>query len=359
MIAAKQILQTILCAISVSLSFAQTDTLPSYAQYDSRPSNAFRIAFWNQENLFDTYNDSLTNDEAFLPDGQNAWTESRYYTKLMNMSKSIVAVGGWEPVDLFGFCEVENKMVVRELVERTALRLAGYDVVHFDSPDSRGIDVALIYRKAKFNLVTARKIPVVFAEEGSRATRDILYVKGLVMNRDTLHFFVNHWPSRMGGALATAPKRNFAAKLVRTIVDSIFSVVPNANIVITGDFNDHPEDESMHVVLDATHDRDNLKENQLFNLMYEKTGKEGSHKFQGHWGILDQMVVTSGMLNNKSTLKVNEGIAHIFKASWLLMEDTQYTGHTLFRTYSGPRYLGGYSDHLPVWLDLVPALTEP
>lgn len=341
---------TILCILfSMHVASAQD----SLMRMEDRPNDHLRIGFWNQENLFDIYDDSLTNDESYTPEGDKGWTEGRYYAKLMNMSKAIAAIGGWNPIDVLGLCEVENKMVVRELVERTPLRSIGYEVVHYQSPDSRGIDVALIYRPDRFTLLHSEPVKVWFTEEGSRPTRDVLYVKGLALGKDTVHIFVNHWPSRWGGQAATEPKRMRAAEIVKAKVDSIFSVVPNAPVIITGDFNDEPEDRSMLEVLQAGHDRENLKDNTLFNLMFEKVGKEGSHKYQGHWGILDQIVVTSSMLRaDGNGLKVSGLQAHIFKAPFLLTEDARYTGHQLLRTHSGPRYLGGFSDHLPVFIDL-------
>jgi predicted extracellular nuclease len=316
-----------------------------------RPSQVFRLAFWNLENLFDTENDPKTADDDFTPEGNYRWNDNRYYKKLMNLSKTIVAIGGWLPVDVLGMCEVENKLVVKELIERTPLKEAGYDVVHYDSPDNRGIDVALIYRKSRFKLLHSEPIHVRF-DDGSRPTRDILYVKGLILNEDTLHIFVNHWPSRLGGAAASEPKRIHAASILKAKVDSIWKVVPNAALVITGDFNDEPEDHSVAKTLHAKHDRKNLEDNSLFNFMFEKLGKEGSHKFQGHWGIIDQMIVTANMVDGKNPISVKDANAHIFKEDWLLVEDTRYTGHELFRTFSGPRYLGGYSDHLPIFIDL-------
>jgi endonuclease/exonuclease/phosphatase family metal-dependent hydrolase len=335
------------------LLFVSTSVNAFGQSYDlnERPDKIFRLAFWNLENLFDTENDPNTQDDDFTPEGNYRWSPSRYYKKLMNLSKTIVGLGGWSAPDILGMCEVENKLVVRELIERTPLKAAGYDVVHYDSPDNRGIDVALIYRKARFTVLHSEPIHVTF-EDGSRPTRDVLYVKGIMLNKDTLHVFINHWPSRLGGAQVSESKRMRAASLVRLKVDSVWSVVPNAAVVITGDFNDEPEDRSVKESLNAKHDRKNLADNTLFNFMYEKLGKEGSHKFQGHWGIIDQMIVTANMVDGRNGIKVSGGIAHIFKEDWLLVEDTRYTGHELFRTFSGPRYLGGYSDHLPIFIDL-------
>jgi predicted extracellular nuclease len=342
---------SIVITLACSPIAAQMDTVVS-DDLMNRPAGVLRVGFWNQENLFDVVDDSLTNDEDFTPAGNHAWNEGRYYSKLMNMSKTIAAIGGWEPIDVLGLCEVENRLVVRELIERTPLREAGYEVVHYNSPDNRGIDVALIYRKARFTLIHSEPIPVRFPEEGARPTRDILYVKGLALGKDTLHIFINHWPSRLGGAQASEPKRMLAAGIVRHKVDSIYAVTPNAAVVITGDFNDHPEDRSINETLAAGHDRNNLADNSLFNLMHEKEGKEGTHKYQGHWGILDQVIVTCSMLKENAPVKVYGGKAHIFIAPWLLTEDPQYTGHQLLRTYVGPRYVGGFSDHLPVFVDL-------
>lgn len=340
----------ILFGIWLSVFCISQATCQTYDLND-RPEKIFRLGFWNVENLFHPDNDPDKQDDDFTPEGNNRWSPSRYYKKLMSLSKVVVAMGGWSAPDILGMCEVENKLVVRELIERTPLKAAGYEVVHYESPDNRGIDVALIYRKERFTLLHSEPIHVTF-EDGSRPTRDILYVKGMMLDKDTIHVFINHWPSRLGGAQVSEPKRMRAASLLRAKVDSIWQVVPNAAVVITGDFNDEPEDKSITESLKAKHDRKKLDDNTLFNFMYEKLGKEGSHKFQGHWGIIDQMIVTANMVDGRNNISVKGSIAHIFKEDWLLVEDTRFTGHELFRTFSGPRYLGGFSDHLPIFIDL-------
>ncbi len=320
--------------------------------YDDRGNDAFRMVFYNVENLFDWEDDSLTRDESFTPDGDNHWNPKRFWEKQRKIAQTLLATGGWDAPDIIGLCELENRYVLEELTQKTALRELDYQIVHEESSDGRGIDVGLIYRPDKFELLHYHYIRIKFDEEDARPTRDILYVKGIGVGADTLHIFVNHWPSRFGGHLVTDPKRMRAAETVRATVDSIFSVVPSANIVITGDFNDHPEDKSIVEGLDAKHKLEDLQQNELFNLMHEKMHKEGTHKFQGEWGVLDMWIVSDGLMTGKYGFKVQENGATIFKAPWLLMKEEVHLGHRPFRTYQGPKYIGGYSDHLPIILDL-------
>ena len=322
--------------------------------YEEPDADRFRVAFWNLENLFDTVDDSLTRDDEFTEEGMRHWTGYRYYQKLQNMAKTLVALGGWEPADIVGLCEVENKMVVRDLIERTPLKTSGYEIVHYQSPDSRGIDVALLYNPETFTVLHSEPILVDFLEEGSRPTRDILYVKGITNESDTLHVFINHWPSRYGGHLATNPKRMRAATILRGVVDSLKAVNPCSNLIVTGDFNDEPEDESLQNGLRA-HDKDAAAHGEfLVNLMIEKEGKEGTHKYQGAWGILDHMIVSTPLLQGGCGLQVVDQQANIFRRDWLLEEDPKYPGSRLNRTFIGMQYHGGFSDHFPVYIDLAP-----
>jgi predicted extracellular nuclease len=310
--------------------------------------------FYNVENLFDTENDSLKNDEEFLPNGPKFWTKTKYYTKLNQIATTIVSLGGWSPPEIVGLCEVENRKVLDDLCKKTGLKNLNYRIIHKESPDKRGVDVALLYQKNSFKPLTYKAVKVVFPFSPESATRDILYVKGISKNKDTLHVFVNHWPSRWGGQLESENRRMHAAKTLRNEVDSIFKINPNAKIVITGDFNDYPENKSIKEILNAKINYENPRSNELYNLssFLEQTKKIGSHKHEGNWGVLDQIIVSGALLNAQSGLKSAKENAHIFSADFLLIDDETYTGKKNFRTYLGYKYLGGYSDHLPVFLDL-------
>ena len=314
----------------------------------------FRIMFYNVENLFDTRDDSLKRDDDFTPRGIKGWGSRKYKTKLDNIYRTIIGVGGWKPPAVVGLCEVENGFVLKELIVRTPLRKLGYEIIHEESPDKRGIDVALLYRTSKFQPIRYKPIQIDFPFDKDSKTRDILYVKGSVLDRDTVHLFINHWPSRFGGHIETDPKRNFVASVLREKVDSIYQTDSEANIVIMGDLNDSIHDESVSEVLKAKKEMMDLKSNDLFNLMaaLEEEGK-GTHKHENHWGILDQIIVSVPLLQRKNGLQILNQKAVIFEGSFLIQEEDKRLGKRPFRTYYGAQYLGGYSDHLPIYLDLV------
>lgn len=313
-----------------------------------------RLMFYNCENLFDTDDDPLKRDEEFLPDGDRNWSKYRYWKKLSNIYKVIIAVGGWDAPEIVGLCEIENLKVLRDLVNNTPLSRIGYEIVHYESPDKRGIDVALFYRPDKVELLYSKAIPINFPNEPNHKTRDILQVKILTKNEDTLHVFINHWPSKWGGQLETEPSRIFVASILRESVDSIFSMNKNANIVITGDFNDEPEDKSLKHHLNAKLVYDKYEPGELYNLSYylEHEKQLGSHKYRSEWGILDQMIISGSLLNKNSKLKTTIDNTSIFNAEFLLEKDESYLGKKPFRTYTGFKFNDGFSDHLPVYIDL-------
>lgn len=313
-----------------------------------------RAMFYNVENLFDTEDDSLTNDEEFLPNQGKYWNYSRYQVKLHQISSVIVAIGGWNPPELIGLCEIENRKVLDDLCEKSALSNIGYNIIHKESGDRRGIEVALLYRKKYFEPIVYEAINVIFPFSPSSNTRDILYVCGKTNNQDTLHIFINHWPSRWGGQLDSERNRMEVASILRQRVDSIFNVLPQAKIIIMGDLNDYPDNKSLIDNLKAKRAFDNIVSNQLYNLSANIADKYdiGSHKHEGVWGILDQIIVSGSLLNTKKGLSAKKENAYIFNAGFLLTDDENFTGKTSLRTYNGYKYIGGYSDHLPVFIDL-------
>lgn len=307
-----------------------------------------RIMFYNTENLFDCKHDSLKNDFDFLPEGKNHWSYYRYRNKLNNISKVITAVGEWQIPALVGLCEVENDSVIYDLTHRSPLKNLSYRSVVTNSPDLRGIDVALLYQRDQFRLLTFKthRIPL------DHPTRDILHVAGQVLNGDTMDVFVCHFPSRLGGEAQSNNLRITAAKVLKEKVDSVISTRLHPAIVIMGDFNDYPDNESLFRALGAKSPVNTSS--RLVNLMYPMLNDKdrGSHKYQSDWGVLDQIIVNRSLLDS-SRIQVKEAKANIFRSSFLLEEDRTNGGERPFRTYLGPRYVGGYSDHLPVWMDLV------
>lgn len=315
-------------------------------------SQSVRLCFYNVENLFDTINDPHTNDDEFTPQGTRAWNYGRYLEKLDHIYKTITALGEWNPPAVVGFCEVENRTVLYDLVARTPFYKNNYEIIHQDSPDKRGIDVGLIYHPKLFKPIKSSFHRVNISADSSSTTRDILYVCGKIFNKDTVHIFMNHWPSRSGGQSKSEPRRIIAANTLRTAVDSILHLNPRANIVIMGDFNDEPGDKSMVETLQASGDSLLVNTNQLFNAMFRhyKLGM-GTEKFQDHWHCLDQVIVSSALILNNGNIQIEN--ATIFRGSWLIEKDEKYLGDKPYRTYAGPKYIGGYSDHLPVYVDLI------
>ena len=303
------------------------------------------IAFYNCENLFDTKNDPEINDEDFLPESKSQWTEDRYQAKLKNLAKVIDSLGGGPAV--LGVCEVENRQVLEDLVKTDPIAKKGYGIVHQNSPDKRGIDVAMIYQTAVFTPSFTKMIRVSLPDDPEFITRDIMLVKGL-LNKKPFYFFINHWPSRRGGEEKSEVKRIAAAKAARFSVDTILAANPKANIVLMGDFNDEPIDTSMKSILMASLDQSKI-EHKLYNTMsvLKKAG-EGSHYFGGGKHMLDQIVVTGALLSPKSKPHLKSESSTIYHPIWMQDQNPKYKGSP-FRTYAGQKYLGGYSDHFPVY----------
>jgi endonuclease/exonuclease/phosphatase family metal-dependent hydrolase len=312
-----------------------------HSQAQVTPADKIRVVFYNVENLFDVLNDSLKMDDEFTPEGEKRWTYGRYKTKLSNIYKVLIAIGGWEPAGIIGLCEVENYRVLADLVDKTPLSQLNYQIIHKESADFRGIDVALLYRREVFRPIEYEPIPVQGKSPDEWFSREILYVKGVVFETDTVHLFVNHWPSRSGGQARSAPRRIYAASVLREWTDSLFRYEKNPKIIIMGDFNDNPDDKSMQVLTGG--------ESGLVNLMtglYKKGQGTLAHTdtFM-QWHLFDQIIVSSPIADG-SNLSVDE--VTIFSPDWL---KDKKTGRP-FRTYQGPVYIGGYSDHFPVYFDL-------
>lgn len=318
----------------------------------TRGNNRVRAMFYNVENLFDQDNDPLKNDEEFTPDGERRYDEKRKNTKLRQISQVILNVGGWEAPEIVGLCEIENKKVLYELIHNTPLKQWNYQILHYESPDRRGIDVGLLVRTDKIKVIHKQRVPVVFPWDSTYKTRDILWATIVLANKETLHVFVNHWPSRYGGQLQTVPSRAQAAKTLKKVTDSLLSTNVETSLLIMGDLNDHPSDASTKEVLEAKAIDSKNRKGELINLMFpiEEKG-EGTHKFQGVWGVLDHIIVSDALLGN-GKLSIRNNQAYVFKEEYILEPDTKYSGNQPRRTYIGFSYSGGYSDHLPVYTDI-------
>lgn len=310
--------------------------------YISLAQNALTVVELNVENLFDTQHDSLKNDYEFLPDGANQWTKYRYWEKLNKIGQELIACGqdsaSWNLPDIIGLCEVENDTVLRDLTKRSLLRKARYEYFVTDSPNERGIDVALLYSPFSFapiNHDTLRVVPT----KDMRPTRDILYVSGRIISGDTLHIFVIHAPSRRGGESASRPHRIAVMKRLCLALDSIGKTTAAPNILIMGDFNDYANSPSLQL----------LYNQGLVNVSSEARGvhgAKGTYRYHGKWGSLDQIIVSHALVS-----KVKD--CHIEDDDFLLEDDEKYGGKKPKRFFYGPRYNGGFSDHLPLVLRLI------
>ena len=284
-----------------------------------------KIVSYNVENLFHPENDSITDDEEWTPEGARRWSFTRYYRKEENIARVLTNIGEWDGVDVVGLQEVENALVVKRLCN--TLRRGEYDFVHYDSPDRRGIDVALIYKKSRIETLGTRAIKV---DLGTLTTRDILYVCAQVDKRDTVHFFVCHMPSQRGGSAESAWKREAATQVLQNAVDSVFAVCPNANIIVMGDMNS----EEIRV--------NGLKDKLAKSQQPRTNSQQGTHKYQGRWSFLDHFYVSPAVDS------ISE--ASVYDAEWIQETDEKYLGLKPKRTYNGFKYQNGYSDHLPIVL---------
>ncbi len=329
-----------------SIGFTVFSQQPSKSQ----PS---RVMFYNVENLFDTYDDPATNDNDFLPTAKKFWSLKRYQAKIDNLSKVFAAIGEWKMPVIIGLCEVENEKVLKDLFLNSALSKYNYKMVHYDSPDPRGIDVAMMYLPDQFRLLHSHIIRVQYHKSKEKSTRDILYCKGILLNKDTLHVYINHWPSRRNGEEADI-KRSFVAALLRSSVDSVFKRNPNANIIIMGDFNDESKDASLCTILGASQDFKSIKNNTLYNLSADYMAKNnyGSLKFRGHWNLFDHIILSGSILTEGSKIYSTHNSYHIFNAPFIIKQDRSHTGSTPLRTFNGNNWENGFSDHLPVYVDL-------
>ncbi len=325
--------------------------------------NTYRIAcigFYNFENLFDTDDSPDTDDLQFTPNGINHWTPDLYSRKLDRLAKVIADLGTEKTPDgpaILGVAEIENRKVLEDFVKREAVSQRHYEIVHYDSPDPRGIDVALLYQPKYFKVLSSKAIPMkqYDAEGGiTRGTRDVLLVSGL-FDGEPLHVLVNHWPSRSGGEKATQPFRNAAALICKKVLDSLQVLDPNAKVIIMGDLNDDPVSPSVKEVLNAKRDLADVRPGAPYNSMYDFYKKGfGTLAYQDAWSLFDQMILSSGLAAKKSP-GYHFFQAKVFNAPYLTQTSGQYKGYPL-RTFAGNEYIDGYSDHFPVCVYLIKAL---
>ncbi len=316
------------------------------------------IAFYNLENLFDYENDPMTFDDDRTPDGKDHWTEEIYHAKLKNMAKVIAEIGsditGTTPT-IIAVCEIENRRVLEDLLNQEPLLHKDYGIIQFDSPDRRGIDVGLLYRKKLFTPTNfeAHELLIYNDNDISKRifTRDQLLVSGM-LDGEKIHIIVSHWPSRRGGEARSRPKRIKAAKLNKRIIDSLFSIDPYAKIITMGDLNDDPLSSSVKDILNTRKNRYNLKMKELFNPMEDMFRKGlGTLAWRDGWNLFDQIIISSELMKKEySSYRFYK--AGIYNKPYLANSQGAYKGYP-YRSFGSGAFTGGYSDHFPVYLYLI------
>ena len=316
-----------------------------------------KIMFYNMENFFDTIDDPETNDEEFLPDGAKRWNTAKYDKKLRNMERvlfDIAAIDRNYPA-VIGVSEIENRSILEDIASTRKLLPARYAICHYDSPDLRGVDVAFYYRPDVFKLEGSAPIPYTMESLPNFRTRDVVTMWGTI-DGEPFYFMVAHWPSRLGGKEASAPKRERAAEIMRHAADSVLAINPATKVVMMGDFNDDATDKSITEVLGAEGNIRKLQPGGYYNPFIDmlKAGI-GSLAYRDQWNLFDNIVVSENLATGSTgSLKLERApkgkyYGNIFRAPYLFQQEGQYKGYPL-RTFVGNNFQGGYSDHLPVFI---------
>lgn len=316
-------------------------TIPAEAQ------TKYIIVFYNVENLFDTWDDPLTSDEEFTPANKKHWTRDRFENKIKMIYKTLITAGNGQFPDIIGLAEIENLWVIEQLISKTPLNKVPYGIIHKESPDPRGIDVALLFRKDRVIPIDYEHISVSSGGKYGFNSRDILHFKA-ELGKEQIHFFINHWPSRSGGYIETKVKRDITARILKNSIDSLLMKNPKTNILLMGDFNAAPKEKCFTAILKALPYPGNKNPYCLINLstLWTKHA-EGTIRNGGQWEVFDQIICSNNLLSN-NTLKILTEQSSICNFEFLLEPDRTFLGKKPFRTYLGPEYHGGISDHLPV-----------
>lgn len=339
-----------LLALSFGIISAQQSTTPQRVT----------VAFYNLENLFDTI-DQENNDEEFLPEGANRWTPERYQHKLRNMSHVISLIGGDGPA-IIGVAEIENRGVLEDLIAQDSLRDKHYDIVHYDSPDRRGIDCAILYQPEVYKVFASGVRAVEIPNEPWIKTRDVVYASGL-LDGEIVHVLVGHWPSRSGGEAVSLHRRMAAAKTMRSVADSLYTLFPGSKVIMMGDFNDDPISPSVRDGLGVQNHPEKTNPDDYYTPMLKLYNKGlGTLAYRDVWNLFDIIVVNGELIgSNPTTWQLyrdpeTTDMAFIFKQPFMIQQSGQYKGYTL-RTFVGGQWQGGYSDHFPVYVYLVKGAT--
>jgi hypothetical protein len=313
------------------------------------------VGFYNCENFYDTIDDPKIDDSEFLPTSENHYATAIYTDKVGRLAEVLSQIGKDltpDGLSMFGTAEIENENVLNDLIAQPAFKGRNYKYVHYDSPDMRGVDVALIYNPKYFKVLSSKPLNVALIEDGApHPTRDVLWVNG-IYDHDTINVFVNHWPSRRGGEDASAPYRAIAAGVGRHIVDSLMKINPETKVIFMGDLNDDPTSPSVTKVLGAKGEKEQVGKGELYNpfVRYIKKGY-GTLAFDGAWNLFDQIMVSYGFLDQKQSGYFYKN-ALIFKKDFMITQTGRNKGNPL-RTFDGNIYQHGYSDHLPTYIVLM------
>lgn len=315
------------------------------------------IGFYNVENLFDTLDTPDVRDTEFTPAGGKNYNTRIYTEKLGNISQVISEMGtdlSPDGLSILGVAEVENRDVLEDLVAQSSIADRNYQIVHYDSPDRRGIDVGLLYNPKYFTVTESRNVPVMIYRDDDTTrifTRDILLVGG-EYDGEKLYVLVNHWPSRSGGEAASAPRRNAAALVCKNLTDSLRAAVPAAKIVIMGDLNDDPTSPSVAQILAASGKKNRVRRGGLYTPMRDFFRKGmGSNAWRDAWSLFDQIILSDNWLPEKQE-SYRFYQAYIFNPNYMVQKSGHFIGYP-YRTFSGDTYLGGYSDHFPVYMAII------
>jgi hypothetical protein len=337
----KTYLLAMLCLAGATSLFGQTTTTGKQVANGT----SFTVLFYNVENLFDTINDPAVNDEDFTPQGRIPWTSERFVKKEQNLAQVFSTVVSPRMPDIIGMAEVENKSVLEQLIALPSMKAGAYGIIHFDSPDERGIDVAMLYNKKTFTVTHAEPLKVTLETD---KTRDILFVTGKTTKGTELNIFINHWPSRREGAEVSEAKRMAAAAVLHQKVNELLGKNSKANILIMGDFNDNPDNKSITEGMGALPPSEPYQSNSLYDLLLPRFKAGKGSLYYKSWDLFDQLIVSGNLLTSKSGLYCTAGDANIFSAKFLMYTNTN--GEDRPNRTIGNKYFGGYSDHLPVYL---------
>lgn len=307
----------------------------------------FTLAFYNVENLFDTIDDPKISDERYVPESDLLWGKERYQHKLGNLARVMSSIDSTGFPAVFGLCEVENIGVLQDLLKQDALSAAHYSIIHQDSPDERGIDVALLYQAERVTPIETQFLRISFPSYPDNKTRDVLYTKAVVDAKDTLHIFINHWVSRYGGQQETAALRQYTGHFLKHKTDSILALQADANIILAGDLNDNPSDSSVYVSLGAAEVSLPFQSKHLYNLSYSPYKQGKGSLYYKSWEMFDQVIVSSALLSGDNKLITNTEQS-IMKEDWMLFHPEK--GEARPNRTATKNYYGGYSDHLPVFI---------